>query len=325
MIVDFEDACWTTGSAEWDRSLVELLVLLVKNEQHAILADSNALLLWCARCLPTHVEYFKIRLAAAQCRANSLTVYVSVGGAAAAVGAPPWILTANAAQDIVSAPLRLFLENNKSDQMFVEATIPAFAKWRDSSWVTAVMGGGTAMQGDMKLAANDDVARWRTFFLFDSDRLHPDELNPGWAPPGGDRCQGHQFESLCAGLPANRWHRLSRRSIENYLPQAVLVPLNQQLAITLSSPSVGNMVKHFNFKEGLAGDGVSPPRATHAVRASRSKGFWLALTAAEVATLQNGFGSNVSNEFSNIPANYSWSHDVVSEAASLSDALQDAL
>lgn len=325
MIIDFDDACWSQQDEQWNRDLIGLLVLLNMHDQHAIRADPDLMLGWCSHALPLYVDYFKTRMASAQFRANALVVRVLPSGAGQVSTPPPWALTAVAASALVKRPLRLVLENDHSDKLFVEATIQPFKQWCSREWIEPDLGGGAAMEKDIADAAADIAAQWRTFFLFDSDRLHQSELAPGWTPPSGDGCQGYNFERKCAALPASRWHRLNRRSIENYLPQSVLIAKCAATAAALFSPSVGQMANFYNVKKGLAGDGVAPLDPKKAIRAARSQGFWSALAPAEVAALTVGFGPKVSEEFNNVPPNHPWPADVLAEMATLASALQDAI
>lgn len=325
MILDFADTCWKHADADWQRSLIELLVSLRRHESHSMLAAPDSMLTWCAEHLPLFADYFRARLTAAQPRTNALTISVSPTGATSAGGAPPWTLDAAATGEVINRPLRLVLENDESDRRFLASTVASFSAWCDKGWVETVMGGGAAMGSKITTAGADAVARWRTFFVFDSDRLHPDEFAAGWAPPGGDGCQGHQFETLCAAIPRERWHCLERRSIENYLPPSVLQPLEANLAATLFGPAVGRMAHFYNMKRGLQGDGISPANPKKAIRAGRSRGAWTALSAADIAALESGFGAAVANEFGNVPANHPWPSSVVAEMNLLADALQDAM
>jgi hypothetical protein len=325
VILNFADTCWTHPGADWQRSLIELLVLVKRHESHSVLAAPKAMLPWCEERLGLFTEYFRVRLAAAQPRTNALEIMVSPTGVASPAGAPPWTLHAEAVTDLISKPLRLVLENDESDRRFLESTITSFSSWCSRGWVEPVMGGGSPMGGKIKAAGTDVVAMWRTFFVFDSDRLHPSELAAGWAPPGRDSCQGHQFETACAAIPRERWHRLERRSIENYLPASVLQPLDATLVSALFSPAVGSMAHFYNMKHGLRGDGVSPVNPNKVARAGRSRGVWMALPAAYVAALEPGFGADVADEFGNVPTNHSWPSTVAAEMGLLADALQDAM
>jgi hypothetical protein len=234
-------------------------------------------------------------------------------------------LTAVAASEVVRRPLQLYLENNVSDQHFLTAAVSRFSKWCADGWLEVVMGGGSAMGADIAARSAEVVGRWRSFFLFDSDRLHPDELVPGWIPSRQDDCQGYKFECLCADIPAERWHRLERRSIENYLPAVVLRPINRRALDALVDPAVGAMAQFYNMKQGLTGDGVSPHDPNKAARAARSKGFWTGLPASTIADLEGGFGKHISNAFSNVPHNHPWSAEVIAEMQALSNALQGAM
>lgn len=280
---------------------------------------------WCTQHLPLFSDYFKTRLAAAQPRANALKIFVSPAGAAIPGGSPPWTLHAEATAHLINRPLRLVLENDESDRRFLTSTVPSFSAWCSRGWVETVMGGGSAMVGKITAAGNDLVTSWRTFFVFDSDRLHPSEFASGWVPPAQDSCQGHQFETLCAAMPRQRWHQLKRRSIENYLPDVVLQPLDADLTSTLFSQSVGQMAHFYNMKQGLKGDGISPQNPNSAARAARSMGLWTALPSVAKSVLEPGFGKKVAEEFKNVPAHYPWSAPVVTEMAALADAIQDAM
>ena len=325
MILDFDDSCWSHEDDDWQRSLIELLVLVALHRQHSVLATPQAMLSWCCDHLKFHVDYFKTRLASAQLRANALTIRISPTGAEEVAGAPPWSLTANAAHRLVNSPLRVVMENDRSDRKFVESTVRSFSKWCENGWITPAMGGGSAMEKDIAATSADVAAQWRTFYLFDSDRLHPSELSATWSPPAGDGCQGYAFESACTSMPRERWHRLNRRSIENYLPLAVLSAVNSAVTSALFGVSVGDMAHYYNVKKGLAGDGVSPQDPKKTVRASRSHGFWNTLPSSTIGALEMGFGSRISAEFDNVPAHHSWCADIVREMNSLADALQDAM
>ncbi len=325
MILDFDDACWSHEDDGWRCSLVELLVIVKLHDQHAVLADPAVMLPWCAEHLSLFADYFRTRLAVAQPRANALKIRVSPTGVPAVAGHPPWGLNAEATRDVVRHPLRLVLENDRADKLFVEATVPRFAAWCAKGWIQPEMGGGSTMKARIVLASAHALDRWRTFFMFDSDRLHPNELAAGWIPPRRDGCQGYDFEVACASMPRDRWHRLLRRSIENYLPSVVLQPLKRTTTACLVSPAVGSMAHYYHMKEGLSGDGVSPVNPKKVVRAARSQGFWTSLPSADVADLKAGFGSKVSNEFNKVPQHHPWPADVIAEMTALADALQDAM
>lgn len=325
MIIDFDDICWSHADVEWKRSLVDLLALLANRPQHAVLAVPDLMLPWCCEHLALHVDYFKTRIASAQARANALKIQITPSGQSAVNVPPPWALTARAAYEVVNQPLRMVLENDQSDRIFVESTVPSFASWCQKGWVEPVMGGGSEMGKKILASGADLTARWRTFYLFDSDRLHPTELHATWAPPGGDGCQGYVFEQACTQMPPERWHRLDRRSIENYLPQAILAARNAATSTALFDVQVGVMAHFYNFKKGLGGDGVHPIAPNKQIRAARSQGFWTSLPMSNVNALQTGFGTNVAEEFNNVASNHVWSSDIVSEMNDLGDAIQDAI
>jgi len=325
LIIEFEDTCWTTSNAQWTQSLVELLAMLARRQQHALLANPSPMLTWCAANLPSHASYFATRLASAVARQNATALCISPSGNTKIINDPIWKLTANAAFDVINQPLRVVLENNDSDKMFLDATLPKFKLWCDEGYISADMGGGSAMGSNIEATCADFLRKWRTFYLFDSDRLHPLELVPGWKPPKRDGCQGFVFQTKCSHMPPGRWHMLSRRSIENYLPESVLLHRNLATTTELFKPAIGVMLNHYNFKNGLQGDGIHPFNPDQRVRTSRSNGFWTSLTPIAMDNLQKGFGNDVAKEFMNVPASYSWSPAINNELDILSDAIQDAM
>lgn len=324
MIIDFNDDCWDRTDQEWQCNLGALLVLIMMREQHAVLADPTAMLKWLEVHLPPFVTYFNSRLRSAQPRSGAVRLEISPAGASEFTSPPPWKVTASAAHALVEEPLRLVLENDDSDQLFVKSTVPKFADWCARRYVQVEMGGGSTMENKIVRAANDTIGRWRTFFLFDSDRLHPTELIPGWLPPAEDDCQGHKFEAKCAGMPRQRWHGLKRRSIENYLPQSVLSDANAQTTAALFNEGLSEMRNFYNFKKGLRGDGLHPDKPNPA-RAARSQGFWASLTPELQSALNTGYGTKIAERFNAVPENHVWSADVIAESEAFASALQDAM
>lgn len=327
MNVILADTCWNHHDSSWIHALCDLLVALGRRTHHPIAGDADRMERWCQSKIPAYVEIVRARLLGSTLRSNALQITIAPDGASAIAGSPPWTLTAGAALPLVEKPLCVFLENDESDLMFMQAMNIGIDGLIHSSAIEISHGGGSTMQAKIARAGANLQAQWRSFFIFDSDRLHPTELNPSWVPPRGDGCQGHIFETACAvsNVPQSRWHMLRRRSIENYLPLAVLSARDAACAAVLSSPSVGCMLYYYNMKKGLDGDGVWPLNPSKQVRASRSCGAWSALSTADRDGLQSGFGSNVAEEFRNVGSTHRWESDILAEADVLLAALYDAL
>lgn len=325
MNIEFDDACWEHDDDDWRRSLAKLLMALEAQAQHAVLADQQGLLDWCVTYLPLFVDYFRTRLAQAQPRPKGLEVTVAPSGADLISGAPPWNLLALPTLALVTRPLRMVLENNNSDLAFIQATLPRFRTWKDKGWVVPEMGGGSAMMADIQQTAADGLLRWRTFYLFDSDRLHPDELLSGWSAPSGDGCQGYVFERACTSMPATHWHRLNRRSIENYLPMSILHTVDAGTATALADPAVGQMVNFYNMKYGNMGDSATRAKTPNSIRIARSKGFWTSLPQPLQDALGRGFGEKVSENFAHLSPTHAWPADISSEVTALEERLQDVM
>ena len=330
MRIVIEDECWTHDDATWRQEMVRLLITLEEKRQHSIDTDIEKMASWCAISNPEFVQVLPTRAMTISPRAGAVTLTVHPGGASEVLCDPPWRLTASAARGCVKRPLKLVVENDLSDRRFVAASIPAFQTWESSEWIDVVNGGGSNLAHKIDQAKQHQESRWRTFFLFDSDRLHPDELSADWTRPGGDGCQGFEFERRCAeipdAMPKTRWHRLNRRSIENYLPNTLLQNVDLSAAQALASGEVGEMAKFYNMKRGLKGDWIKPKDGTtNIIRRGRSKGAWERLPEAIQSSLMEGFGEHVAEQFKNVLPTEPWPQDVRAEADALELALLDAL
>lgn len=336
MNIYFEDSCW---EATQDAHLLRLLTTLERRDQHGIFADVTRLSHWCQQQMPGYVELLQLRIAKNVPRTNAIKLYICPTGAAQITQDPPWTLNAEAALPLIDQGLKLFLENNESDWRFLCALHPEIYKWKVKGWIDVQMGGGSAMKTTIEHTSQAIDLKWRHFFMFDSDRLHPDELDLSWTVPSGDGCQGFQFERACAHIPQRHWHRLNRRSIENYLPFPLLRTSKATCATALENPAVKNFVlkraegapvqwdmsKFYNMKKGLNGDGIHPPNSNKAKRAARSQAFWSNLSPSLKNDLENGFSDNIAEEFKNIPPNFAWPNDISDEIETFISLLQDAL
>lgn len=322
----FEPGCWSDENADRRRALVDLLILVHKRPVHSVQADRETLVRWCKVQLPTHVEVLEARLGAAWPRAGAVDLHICPDGADQITGEPPWTLTASAAFRVLEEPLVLVLENQEADRIFLEALLPDLRSWRDTHGVRIEHGGGSDMLRRIEEVSAHPTRRWRTFFVFDSDRLHPEELCEDWeGPQPPDVCMGWNLERACREIRAARWRRLNRRSIENYLPREPLERRMPHVAGVLFGPQVGKLAHFYNMKRGLRGDGVHPPDPGRPQRAARSRGCWSALSQEDRDALNNGFGDKVAVAFNELPVDQRWPEDVLAEIAALSDQLQDAI
>lgn len=327
MNVILADSCWSRTDSAWVHEFCEILVALGRRAHHPIAGDSALMEKWCQSQIPAYIEILTARLLGSTLRSNAIQITIAPNGHSNVAGSPPWTLTAQAALPLVERPLSVFLENDESDFLFLRSLSAGIDGLVGSRAVEIIHGGGSNMQTKIVRAGSHVLTQWRSFFVFDSDRLHPVELAPGWGPPGGDGCQGHIFETACTAqkMPKSRWCMLRRRSIENYLPLDVLAVRDAGCASVLFSPQVGSMLHHYNMKKGLKGDGIWPADPRKTIRASRTQGAWDVLPETSKDGLQSGFGPDVAEEFRNVSPTHQWESDILAEADAMFAALYDAL
>lgn len=327
MNIVIADAAWDVDDSSWETQLGSLLIELLQHPSHSVDADAGLLLKWCDRRIPLYVEELRALLLRSNPRANACEFTVQPDGSAQLVGSPPWRLTAAAAFPLVRQPLRLFLENDDADWSFLCSVVTSIASLKARAALEVMHGGGSDLLRKIADAGADHMKRWRSFFMFDSDRLHPDELAEGWTAPSGDGCEGYQFQVACteADIPRSRWHMLRRRSIENYLPESVLSQEKPDCASVLFSTRVGEMRHYYNVKKGLKHDGIWPPDPKKTVRASRSLSRWDALSPEDKNFLQAGFGPTVADRFKTLPRAQRWDADILAEGEAIASALLDAI
>lgn len=329
MKVIIEKDCWTCEDTEWRADLVGLLDALRVHKQHSVQARVVSLKEWCAKEAPSLLGSLLSRVNQSQPRADAVELRVHPDGVTSVASDPPWRLHATTAASLVRQPLQLYLENDEHDANFLRAVLPELTQWESAKLIKMEHGGGSHMTTTIKRVAQDRAARWRTFFLFDSDRLHPDELDRGWREPGGDGCQGWRTQRACDknNVPRSRRHQLNRRSIENYLPPSLLSQRDEFRAEALYSSTVGSMAWFFNLKMGFQHDlfAKGDPERPNPIRAARSRGFWTSLPEEIQAALRQGFGEDVAKLFLQVPTDQAWPPDVRDEVAKLHIALLDAL
>lgn len=192
-------------------------------------------------------------------------------------------------------PFRAVLEDWRSDRAFLNAVArPEFRKALNDlerlGGLTFENGGGISNQAlklrtDAQGGAREVSRIWA---MFDSDALSP-------GMPSG---QAAYAEQVCAnsGIP---FHRLERRSIENYLPREELRGwafskprgIAERRRVFEAFLELSDVQRHhFNFKAGFQGD---VRRADLANVGSLYDG----LTAPVRAALETGFGEHIAETF----------------------------
>ncbi len=248
-------------------------------------------------------------------------------------GLPDWNdpvarLPLDMAARLLSEPLGLLLENFEHDLDFLKAHLPPgmlanIKKQIDEGWILVLNGGGSVLGDHLRQRAEEPVRRLRTWVMFDSDRLHPDEQEPAWdgrAPNGKDAsCQALGWTTTCDSEYHERFWALHRRSIENYLPMSELEVYDSREPDHLDW--VGAFARlsdaqrwYFNMKRGLAGDRTDPAL-------SRTRGQYDNLPGPDRALLERGLGRHLSDHYKMaMQRRFAWDDQARDEAkAALAD------
>ncbi len=156
----------------------------------------------------------------------------------------------------------------------------------------------------------------RTFVMFDSDRLHPDEFEDTWTPerPGHRpaACQAFEWEQITRARLTSRYWMLRRRFIESYMPKTEL-PLAAEAdthpdAIDVFHRMSQDQRWYFNMKKGFGGDA-----RRHDVDRRRDL-FPQDLIDCE--PLQRGFGEKLADHYSQATkSEFDWDPEARREAA----------
>lgn len=129
-------------------------------------------------------------------------------------------------------------------------------------WAVPLHGGGDTLGARLNARLEDVATRLRTFVMFDSDRLHPEEFAPSWTPERpGQRpvaCEAFHWELRAQAALPDRYWRLQRRFIESYMPKDELA---HGAARGTHADAVEAFLRmnrdqrwHFNMKKGFQGD-----------------------------------------------------------------------
>ena len=176
-------------------------------------------------------------------------------------------LTLDDALSVLNEPLGILLENAENDWHFLCGIMRPSDRERiqhavKKSWAEPVHGGGSTLIKQLTSRTSTLAKGLRTFVVFDSDRLHPDECVATWTPdrPGKRpaACQAFGWEQVVQQQLPQRYWMLRRRFIESYMPQAELVQASSTNTHPDAVAAFARLSKdgrwYFNMKEGFAGD-----------------------------------------------------------------------
>jgi hypothetical protein len=220
------------------------------------------------------------------------------------------LLTVSDALRVLSAPLRLLLENGRNDGAFLKKMIPP--QWRqsfidalESRWAELETGGGiTELALRVKQLAKDPRAWMRLWVMFDSDARDPNVPST----------QSVRAAAACASC-TEPWSvvplQLGRRAIENYLPPTALFgwaelasgpekKRRREAAEAFRDLSPAQRA-HYNMKSGLFGELPRQRREWYIQQQSTQlqpqdlEPLFRALPEESVRRLHSGFGPDVAS------------------------------
>lgn len=180
-------------------------------------------------------------------------------------------------------------------------------------WAQPVHGGGATLYKVLEKRLESSPIGLRTFVMFDSDRMHPDELLDGWTTvrpgkrPAG--CQAYKWEQLTKRDLPKRYWMLQRRFIESYMPHIELEKVDVNLDITSAFCRMSQKQrKYFNMKDGFSQDKNRDDK-------ERCGNLYSTLSVEDRDTLQRGFGPKLANHYVNAGLyEFNWDDDARIEA-----------
>lgn len=323
VIVD-EDVVVAAATAQGVTKLHRLLGFAAEGRHVVVANPVNGFANWLSGLDQPTREAYQLALelsarSATTLDANAATVHVRLQQADI-WAIPTSTLSLDKAVCLLDSPLVLIVENAANDWHFLRRMMrPSECQKIEDAisrrWVEVMHGGGADIKERLKERAKRRESCLRTFAMFDSDRRHPDELDPSWAPTASEACEGFHIEAAAKATVEDRYWRLNRRSIESYLPRAEL-EAKAASAQGVSSDAVEAFFRmppegqwFFNMKKGLKGD-------QHVENAHRAKSLYSGLNPSDKAALNMGFGRNVADQFNESSSvNFNWDTEALREAA----------
>lgn len=248
---------------------------------------------------------------------NTSTVHIDPTKASV-WGDPESTLGMDDALKLLAEPLGILVENSKNDWHFLHGIMRQSEKDRidhamDNGWIDVLHGGGDNLKTEIERRAQKPHTQVRTFAIFDSDRRHPDELNPAWVPAGNQQCTGLDFQRLAQTHIPNRYWMLKRRFIESYLPRKwIEIAINGNINAN-AVPAYFRMNRqaqwHYNMKRGFLAD-------NNPENHGRAKDLYLGVPEDDLAALSGGFGRKLADQYENATEfQFDWDAEAKIEAS----------
>jgi hypothetical protein len=308
------------GIETW--KLNELLVFARKG-QHFVSFDPPAALNRCLEMFEprTRTDYERAMglnaRAAKTLPADVATVRVE------ATASPQWedpvaVLPLDDALALLRERLGILVENAANDWSFLLGIMRPWERDRiqravEQDWAVALHGGGGTLKAQLEMRLAINRKKLRTFVMFDSDRRHPDELDPAWMPQYPESCDAVEVEALTRAQLPHRYWRLQRRFIESYMPEPELRGGASKIASMDTIEAFYRMSRdqrwYFNMKKGFKGD--EPKENRH-----RCRDLYAIVDASEREALNMGFGPRLADHYQQAIENaFDWDEEARQEAS----------
>lgn len=234
---------------------------------------------------------------------------------------PVPVLTLDDSLRVLTEKLAILLENSTNDWNFLLGIMSPMDRrlikdYVASGWAEALHGGGDTLGNLLDDRIKIPWTRFRTFVLFDSDRLHPDEFNANWTTerPGKRpaSCHAYAWEKKTKQHMPNRYWMLQRRYIESYMPREELKNGKEKKASDQAVAEFFGMSQaarwYYNMKEGFARDERRDD-------SERSRNLYTEITPEQRAILNNGFGNTLAKHYlTSVEKEFDWDPEARAEA-----------
>lgn len=240
-------------------------------------------------------------------------------------GDPEAVLPLDEALKMLTEPLGILVENATNDWNFLlgimlESQRKELQRAVENRWAEPIHGGGDTLEPQMQKRLKIPSMGLRTFVLFDSDRLHPDEFADAWTPdrPGHRpaACKAYEWEKVTRDLLPLRYWMLRRRFIESYMPKSELPEAQDKRktppdAVEAFFRMTAGQRWHYNMKEGFSGDKNRHDRERVGSLYEPLEG-----KVDDLHALQKGFGQSMAKHYEQaVERQFDWDEDARKEAA----------
>ncbi|WDF96095.1 hypothetical protein [Aeromonas dhakensis] len=311
--------------------LDKLKLFASENRHHIIFENNDELDAWLSKDLNSghfYKESIKQNNRAAILLPNTQKKIIVTADDISTWGSFEATLTLNEAINVLETPLYVLVENSDNDWHFLLKTLDQASRDRlkhhkENRWLLPIHGGGSQITDRIIEHSQKPSDKFRVFCIYDSDRRHPDELDQNWLPVGGQGCQGYVTQQSADTHIPHSHHMLSRRFIESYIPRKQLeqcIGKNQNV----SQEKIDAYFRlskdgrwFFNMKKGFAAD-------NNHENAGRAKIMYQGITPADKTFLNNGFGGNIADIYTQ-DGDFDWDDDARHEFAQITPRIMSYL